>query len=126
MKIQIIAHHLKRKDHLTFKKLVKSHPKDDIHHQKAITNLLPLCQSANHTPNPLRFLLKIASLPFFLQTCSLFLLTLFDTIILKNFQGCKLATLTLNDLLKQFERELVMPPWTITHFFVPMISWRDI
>ena len=45
--------------------------------------------------------------------------------IKKIFQHWNLATLTLNNLLKQLERKLVVPPGTITYFFEPVISWRN-
>ena len=45
--------------------------------------------------------------------------------ISKIFQHWNLATLTLNNLLKQLERKLVVPPGTITNFFEPMISWTN-
>ena len=44
----------------------------------------------------------------------------------KKLQECNLAKLTANNLLKQLERKLVVPPWTIAHFFEPMISWTDV
>lgn len=84
-------------------------------------HLLHRCQAASRTPSVLQFLNKDHEYLNLLYSYSATKLPFFPCL----WQATRCSKLTFNNLVKQLEGELVVPPWAIPYSFVPRTSQRS-